>query len=225
MGKLRETCPILLAMTPHEMVTAVHADRVLLGRILFPILARAWRANRAIHREAPRWPRPAAAALGVGFVGWPDVALANKLKHVDDAGIWAFRMYVDRAASWRYPDTTSPERSCVERVLEALHGKSVVPELITHLMRDHAVFSAAQAVDKRAAALAMKAGTTALPRLVPVLNWIYAGWGIYNSISEFAESEKRHYCTLDPQDCLATEAPDIASLLVDIELQVAFALI
>lgn len=212
-AKTGEAHPVVLRMTPEEMVKAESASREFLGAILFPILARAYKANRKVRASLKEWPVLSRETSDA----WPEHFLFDRLKADCSLGsVWRHRKYVERALDHCFPDPADGGRAAPERVLARLYGGGVAWEEIgAALCRDLIAFKAAEVIDKaseKAATEVAGAFVRRIPRLVPVLNWLYAGWGIYTSISEFGGQHDFHYCTLDPGDALVDQAPSLAGL-------------
>lgn len=232
-GRLRHSFPVVLRMSAEQIVEAADADRVELGKILFVVLADVWHANRSLRKQLARWGGPAhwdAVALG-----WPDLLLGEDLDQGDTERIWQAPKYIERALDQCYPDEVSIEHIAVRRVLDR-HGRSPFAEIVSALVRDTVIFQSAHQVDKALAErAASRAGTQPLGRkvaeetgerifrLLPVLNWLFAAEGIRRDIVVYQDKGDRFRCTLDPDDALETDPPDLSALLVSIEVQLIFA--
>ena len=230
-GKLREIHPVVLRMSADEIIRTPTANREELGRILFPILARAWKRNLTVKDKVVKWPLTSAK---LEEAGWPKDALADRLKSDSSIGsVWRHRKYVERAVARVCPDSATVEHAAAMGVLSALHPKSPFLDMAAIFIRDLAIFNVAGRIDKAAASgvgmnaaqSAAEMGAKKLPRLVPVLNWVFAGYDIYAAIRDYGEQGDFFYCTLDPTDALTELKPSLGGLLGEIGLQVAFALV
>ena len=220
-GKLRESHPVVLRLTPEEMVQAADAQRDVLGGILFPILTRAYQANRNVRAELKDWP----VSAGKGGP-WPEERLIFVLK--DDPGtssIWRHRKYIERALSRVFPEPEALGHAAAMHVMAEMHPDSGWAEMAATMVRDTVLFHAAGKIDKRMALKAVEAGVSKLPRLVPILNWGFAAASIHKQVIEYSEGKNFFYCTLDERDALADVAPSALDLAGGITLEVAFALI
>lgn len=221
-GKLRESHPVALRLSPEEMVKAADAPRDQLGGILFPILAQAYQANKNVRSELKDWPQ------SVGKIGpWPESGLIYQLKsNPGTPSIWRHRKYIERGLARVFPEQGTLGHAAVMHVLEEVHPDSGLADIAATLVRDTAIFHAAGKIDEKAALrAAAEAGARKLPKLVPILNWGFAAASIYKQVIEYSEGEDLFYCTLDQRDALADVDPSALDLAGGIALEVAFALI
>ena len=207
-GRRSQVFPVLGQIQAAQVRKAAHAGAEGLGSVLWPILARAHKANQAMRRRTSGFVGMAKVAPAEPF---PELALA---KVVLDAGLdrsaWGFRKYVEKATERMAGSADQVARRAVQEVNTALgftDGK------------------AAQALAKAAGEmLALGAATHFAKKLVPVVNVATAAWHISAAIEDYQARHDEFYCALDSRDALVEAAPSAAGLAFDIATEAAFAI-
>ncbi|MCA9333793.1 hypothetical protein KC963_01985 [Candidatus Saccharibacteria bacterium] len=208
-GRHAQEFPILSQIKVEDVEKASNAGHHRLGEILFPILRRAYTANRSMRARINRFDN---IVESISSARLPEQALmvsVGALKNRNSA--WSYPKYVERAISrivGMGDDITRKALNDVYVELQTQSG-SVAKEM-------------AQAAGEM---MVLGATSRFAARFVPVLNVSLSAWHISTAIQEFKDQHDEFYCSLDPRDALVQAAPSAAGLAVDIASEAAFAFI
>jgi hypothetical protein len=208
-GRRGQAFPVLAHIDPKGILEAAESDSKRLGRVVFPVLARALKANKAMRGRASRFVGMAQVAPAAPY---PELALAKVvLGEGLETSSWGYRKYVEKAAGRVVGATDQVARRAVQEVNAALGVTDA-----------KAVGALAQAAGEM---LALGGAAHFASKLVPVVNIATAAWHITVAVEVYQDRHDEFYCTLDPRDALVDVAPSAAGLVLDIATEAAFAFI
>jgi hypothetical protein len=208
-GRRAQGFPVLSQIAVKDVKPASTANRRDLGDIVFPLLKRAYQANRSMRSRAATF---GGVANGLSSARRPEEALADAVRRLGEGkSAWSFPKYVERAAARVGATGGDVARKTLADVTAALGAR---PGKAAEMM--------AQAAGEM---LALGATARFVPKFVPVLNVVVAAWHVSSAVEEFKDRHDEFYCALDPRDALIEAAPSATGLAFQVGTEAVFAFI
>lgn len=208
-GRHAQAFPVMSQVAEKDIAKAALGGRGVLGGVVFPLLTRAYKANKAMWTRVSDFHSFATESLSARY---PEFAAA---KAAADAGqgrsVWFFRKYVEKAAAHALGEHDDVGRRAVDGLLDEL---GVAPARTGEMV-------------VQAAGEMLLTGSVAkfAARAMPVLNVALAAWHVAAAVEDYKHRHDEFYCALDPRDALVDAAPSAAALIVDVTTEAAFAFI
>jgi hypothetical protein len=207
-GRRADAFPVLSRFDADAIVEGASGNASVLGGVVFPPLRTCYLANVEMRARASQF-------VGVADVTSsdprPERALADKVAGAAGHSVWAYWVYVERAAERVVSRDDHVGRHTVDEVAMFLrHSEAATVTAIAQGMGETLVLGAAD--------LAWK-------KMVPVVNVATAAWHIATAVTEFTERSDEFNCTLDPRDALVDAAPSVGGLALDIAVEAVFAVL
>jgi hypothetical protein len=211
LGRYAQEFPVLSQIAVEDIEDAAGAGPAVLGDYVFPLLRRAYAANRGMSRRFAKFP----VILRLPEVRsdrHPERAAARVIADLGpEKTVWGFPKYVQRALGRTAGPSDDFSRRAVGDTLEAL---------------DVASGSVGEGLAQAAGEMFVLEMTSHfLPRFLPAFNVMLAAWHITSAISEFGKRTEEFYCSLDPRDALIEAAPSTSGLVFEVATEAAFAVI
>jgi hypothetical protein len=207
-GRHAQEFPVLSQFAEDRVRPAAEGGPDRLGEIVFPLLARAYTANRKMQSRAKHFK---SAVGSLADSRHPEKDLAAAVKRLGkDATIWGYLKYVRRAMA---------RAAALDEI-----AQKTVKDALTEL--ESQTGDVAKELAQAAGELMIMGGASRFAtKFVPVLNVALAAWHISTAVTDFADRHDEFYCALDPRDALIEAAPSAAGLALNIASEAAFAFV